>query len=97
MVGAQHAAVIPVDVEALVDGDTRSIGLPTVPDHGIGTVASSETAVLELPQVRHAERLFGDPDYLLRVVARDLEPCALPEPHAIDGAEDLAGQRSRRP
>ena len=32
MVGAQHAAVLPVDVEALVDGDTRSAGLPAVPD-----------------------------------------------------------------
>ena len=44
MVGAQHAAVIPVDVEALVDGDTRSVGLPTVPDHDIGTVASEDAA-----------------------------------------------------
>ena len=35
-----------------------------------GTVASFETALAELPQVRHAERLFGDPDYLLRVTAR---------------------------
>ena len=38
-----------------------------------GTVTSFEAAVVELPQVRHAERLFGDPDYLLRVVARDLD------------------------
>jgi DNA-binding Lrp family transcriptional regulator len=37
------------------------------------TVAAFEAAVLELPQVRHAERLFGDPDYLLRVAARDLD------------------------
>jgi DNA-binding Lrp family transcriptional regulator len=29
-----------------------------------------------LPQVRHAERLFGDPDYLLRLVARDLDSYA---------------------
>jgi hypothetical protein len=35
-----------------------------------GTVASFEAAVVELPQARHAERLFGDPDYLLRVVPR---------------------------
>jgi DNA-binding Lrp family transcriptional regulator len=41
-----------------------------------GTVASFEAAVVELPQVRHAERLFGDPDYLLRVVARDLDSFA---------------------
>jgi DNA-binding Lrp family transcriptional regulator len=40
------------------------------------TVASFEAAVSGLPQVRHAERLFGDPDYLLRVVARDLDSFA---------------------
>ncbi|WP_035855072.1 Lrp/AsnC family transcriptional regulator [Cryptosporangium arvum] len=31
-----------------------------------------EVAVAEVPSVLHAERLFGDPDYLLRVTARDL-------------------------
>ncbi len=41
-----------------------------------GTVASFETGLAELPQVRHAERLFGDPDYLLRVAARDLDSFA---------------------
>ena len=41
-----------------------------------GTVTSFEEAMAELPQVRHAERLFGDPDYLLRVVARDLDAFA---------------------
>ena len=41
-----------------------------------GTVASFEAAMAELPQIRHAERLFGDPDYLLRVVARDLDSFA---------------------
>jgi len=41
-----------------------------------GTVTSFEEAVAELPQVRHAERLFGDPDYLLRVAARDLDAFA---------------------
>ena len=41
-----------------------------------GTVAAFEAAVAELPQVRHAERLFGDPDYLLRVMARDLDAYA---------------------
>ena len=39
----------------------------------VSTVTAFETAVTELPQVRHAERLFGDPDYLLRVAARDLD------------------------
>jgi DNA-binding Lrp family transcriptional regulator len=41
-----------------------------------GTVTAFEAAVAEVPQVRHAERLFGDPDYLLRVVARDLDSYA---------------------
>jgi len=41
-----------------------------------GTVTAFETAITALPEVRHAERLFGDPDYLLRVTARDLDSFA---------------------
>ncbi len=41
-----------------------------------GTVAAFEAALAEVPQIRHAERLFGDPDYLLRVVATDLNDYA---------------------
>jgi DNA-binding Lrp family transcriptional regulator len=41
-----------------------------------GTVTAFEAAVAALPQVRNAERLFGDPDYLLRVAARDLDDFA---------------------
>lgn len=36
------------------------------------TVAAFEETVAEIPQVIQAQRLFGDPDYLLRVVAADL-------------------------
>jgi len=36
------------------------------------TIDAFETAVAALPTVLDAQRLFGDPDYLLRVVARDL-------------------------
>lgn len=36
------------------------------------TVAAFEQTVAEIPQVIQAQRLFGDPDYLLRVVAADL-------------------------
>jgi DNA-binding Lrp family transcriptional regulator len=36
------------------------------------TVAAFEETVTEIPQVIQAQRLFGDPDYLLRVVAADL-------------------------
>ncbi|MFI5660828.1 Lrp/AsnC family transcriptional regulator [Streptomyces sp. NPDC051684] len=36
------------------------------------TVASFEEAVTAVPHVLQAQRLFGDPDYLLRVAAADL-------------------------
>src|ERR1700746_3552722 len=36
------------------------------------TVAAFEEHVADIPNVLQAQRLFGDPDYLLRVVARDL-------------------------
>ena len=36
------------------------------------TVARFEKAVADIPGVVHAQRLFGDPDYLLRVVCEDL-------------------------
>ena len=36
------------------------------------TVAAFERQVADIPNVVQAQRLFGDPDYLLRVVARDL-------------------------
>jgi DNA-binding Lrp family transcriptional regulator len=37
------------------------------------TIREFEAALIAVPQVRHAERLFGDPDYLLRVVTADLD------------------------
>lgn len=36
------------------------------------TVAAFETAVAEIENVVQAQRLFGDPDYLLRVLTADL-------------------------
>lgn len=36
------------------------------------SIDAFEQAVVEIPHVLQAQRLFGDPDYLLRVVARDL-------------------------
>jgi DNA-binding Lrp family transcriptional regulator len=36
------------------------------------TVDAFEQAVTAVPHVLQAQRLFGDPDYLLRVIARDL-------------------------
>lgn len=40
------------------------------------TIAAFEAALVAVPEIRHAERLFGDPDYLLRVVAVDLNDYA---------------------
>jgi DNA-binding Lrp family transcriptional regulator len=37
------------------------------------TITEFEHRLPEIPQVRHAERLFGDPDYLLRVATAGLE------------------------
>ena len=36
------------------------------------TITAFEAALAAVPEVRHAERLFGDPDYLLRVATADL-------------------------
>ena len=37
------------------------------------TISEFEHRLAEIPQARHAERLFGDPDYLLRVATAGLE------------------------
>jgi DNA-binding Lrp family transcriptional regulator len=36
------------------------------------TITGFESGLAGIPQVRHAERLFGDPDYLVRVATTDL-------------------------
>jgi DNA-binding Lrp family transcriptional regulator len=36
------------------------------------TIADFERGLAEIPEVRHAERLFGDPDYLIRVATADI-------------------------
>jgi len=58
------AAVLGLSFEALV--------FVTMRYEDRDTVAAFEEQVSGIPNVLHAQRLFGDPDYLLRVVARDL-------------------------
>ena len=48
----------------------RELLLRLIADH------RDEAALAGLLQIRHAERLFGDPDYLMRVVAIDLNDYA---------------------
>jgi DNA-binding Lrp family transcriptional regulator len=62
---------------AVVDAD--AIGLRfevlvnvTMDREDAATIEAFETGLAQVAEVRHAERLFGDPDYLVRVVTADL-------------------------
>ncbi|ADH69135.1 MULTISPECIES: Lrp/AsnC family transcriptional regulator [Nocardiopsis] len=62
---------------AVVDAEAVGLGFQalvfvTMRQEDRDTVAAFERAVEDIPQVVQAERLFGDPDYLLRVVSADL-------------------------
>ncbi|BBC31709.1 Transcriptional regulator, AsnC family [Streptomyces graminofaciens] len=57
-------AAVGLDFEALV--------FATLSWEDRDTVTAFEQAVTEVPHVVQAQRLFGEPDYLLRVVAADL-------------------------
>jgi len=62
---------------AVVDPGALGLGfealvLVTMDREDSGTIAEFESALAQVPSVRHAERLFGDPDYLVRVVTADL-------------------------
>jgi DNA-binding Lrp family transcriptional regulator len=60
--------------------DPASVGLGfevlvsvTMEREDAATIARFEGGLAEVPEVRHAERLFGDPDYLVRVATADIE------------------------
>jgi DNA-binding Lrp family transcriptional regulator len=66
---------------AVVDGAAVGLGLEVLAnvtmDRGdAGTIIAFEEGLAAVPEVRHAERLFGIPDYLLRVVAASLDDYA---------------------
>jgi DNA-binding Lrp family transcriptional regulator len=44
----------------------------TMDQEDAATIARFESGLAEVAEVRHAERLFGDPDYLIRVATADL-------------------------
>jgi DNA-binding Lrp family transcriptional regulator len=58
------ADVVGLKFEALV--------FVTIRQEDRDTVSALETAVADIPHVVQAQRLFGDPDYLLRIVSADL-------------------------
>jgi DNA-binding Lrp family transcriptional regulator len=79
-----HRRVRALEQEGVIQGyrahlDPRRLGLEfsalvfvTLRDGDRQAVAAFEAAVVEIPQVILAQRLFGEPDYLLQVLAQDL-------------------------
>lgn len=58
------AHAVGLTFEALVFVTMRAVDQSTLSDF--------EDSVLMIPEILQAQRLFGEPDYLLRVVSRDL-------------------------
>ena len=59
--------------------DAHALGLTfdaivfvTMRESSRDTLAAFEQATADIPNVLQAQRLFGDPDYLLRIVTKDL-------------------------
>jgi len=62
---------------AVVDADAIGLGFEvlvnvTMDREDAATIEAFEAGLAGVAEVRHAERLFGDPDYLVRVVTSDL-------------------------
>ena len=64
-----YRAVIDPEVVGLGFGALESV---TREQANRATIPAFDAAVAEIPEVIQALRLFGDPDYLLRVTVRDL-------------------------
>lgn len=52
--------------------DFEAVVFATLGHTDLETIAAFEAAVLAIPAIVEAERLFGDPDYMLRVMCADL-------------------------
>jgi DNA-binding Lrp family transcriptional regulator len=66
-----------IGYRALLDPGALGLGFEalvfvTMRESDSGTVAAFEAAVAEVAAIVQAQRLFGDPDYLLRVLTKDL-------------------------
>ena len=62
---------------AIIDPATIGLGFEvlvqvTMDREDAATIARFESSLADVPEVHHAERLFGDPDYLIRVATADL-------------------------
>jgi DNA-binding Lrp family transcriptional regulator len=66
-----------IGYRAVVDPAAVGLGFEvlvsvTMDHEDAATITEFEAALAAVPEVRHAERLFGDPDYLVRVAVADL-------------------------
>ncbi|MBM7788992.1 Lrp/AsnC family transcriptional regulator [Tenggerimyces flavus] len=73
---------------ALVDPASVGLGFQalvfvTMRQEDRDTLLAFEAAVAKIPNVLQAQRLFGDPDYLLRVVTTDLDAYASLEDESL--------------
>ncbi|ABG99931.1 transcriptional regulator, AsnC family protein (plasmid) [Rhodococcus jostii RHA1] len=72
----ENAGVIK-GYRAIIDASSVGLGFEvlvfvTMSQEDRKTLTKFDAAVAAIPNVVHAQRLFGDPDYLLRVVTADL-------------------------
>jgi DNA-binding Lrp family transcriptional regulator len=58
------------------------------------SITAFDTAIAEIPQIVEAQRLFGDPDYLIRVVSADLTAYQALYETVLVQLPGLAGLRS---
>jgi DNA-binding Lrp family transcriptional regulator len=63
---------------AVVDPAAIGVGFEvlvsvTMDREDAATIEKFETGLAKVAEVRHAERLFGDPDYLVRVATADID------------------------
>lgn len=65
----QYRAVITPEAVGLT---FEAVVFVTMGRTDLATVAAFETAVAAVPSVVDAQRLFGEPDFMLRVLTRDL-------------------------
>lgn len=66
---AGYRAVVSPDAVGLA---FEAIVFVTMGRTDLATIEAFEKAVVDIPNVVEAERLFGEPDYMLRVLTRDL-------------------------
>ncbi len=58
---------------AAVGLNFSAIVFATLREGSSENVQSFEDALIDIPEITRAERLFGEPDYMLHVVTRDLK------------------------